>query len=329
MSYKPASFLDKYDKIIFDLDGVITNEQRYWDAAALTLYQLFTEPFDVTYAVNNVSIIRTIILYRDKIVKLLKNLGVNSNWDLTYVVNAFSTILDTFDTVTIYEKIRRLNLPALQLYDYIKENSVIGGRDGDGYKYLISVYQEWYLGDELFKKTYNKPMTAEGKPGLANMEEPLLDLDKTRLVLETLSKYKTIGIASGRVFEEAFYPLDKWKIFDLFDTDYVSTYTDIINAEEQTGVFPLTKPHYFLFTRSAVGNTVSYSDIVDKKINKEILKNTLAVGDAGADLFSAQQSGMDFLAVLSGIDGAKSRSFFEQNNATYIINNIFDLIEEE
>ena len=329
MGYKPASFLNKYDKIIFDLDGVITNEQRYWDAAALTLYQLFSEPFDVNYAVNNVSIIRTIILYRDKLVKLLKNLGVNSNWDLTYVIYAFSTIIDTYDTVTIYEEIKRLNLPALQLYDYIKENSVIGGRDGDAYKYLVSVYQEWYLGDELFKKTYNTPMTAGGKPGLAYTEVPLLDSDKTKLVLETLSKYKTIGIASGRVFDEAFLPLDKWNMFDFFDKEHIATYTDILSAEEETGVFPLTKPHYFLFTRGAVGNKVSYKDILDRNFDKDILKSTLAVGDAGADLFSAQQSGLDFAAVLTGVDGKKSREFFEKNNANYIIDNIFDLIEEE
>ena len=32
-------FLNKYDTVIFDLDGVITSEQCYWDAAALTVWE--------------------------------------------------------------------------------------------------------------------------------------------------------------------------------------------------------------------------------------------------------------------------------------------------
>ena len=32
--------LEKFDKIIFDMDGVITSEYMYWEAAALTVYEL-------------------------------------------------------------------------------------------------------------------------------------------------------------------------------------------------------------------------------------------------------------------------------------------------
>ena len=32
-----------FDKIIFDMDGVITSEFIYWDAAALTIYELLDD----------------------------------------------------------------------------------------------------------------------------------------------------------------------------------------------------------------------------------------------------------------------------------------------
>lgn len=31
---------NKFDKLIFDMDGVITSEYIYWDTAALTVYEL-------------------------------------------------------------------------------------------------------------------------------------------------------------------------------------------------------------------------------------------------------------------------------------------------
>ena len=36
MKFQPNNF----DKIIFDMDGVVTSEYIYWDAAALTVYEL-------------------------------------------------------------------------------------------------------------------------------------------------------------------------------------------------------------------------------------------------------------------------------------------------
>ena len=39
MAYKPAPFLEKYDTILFDMDGVITSEEMYWKAAALIVHE--------------------------------------------------------------------------------------------------------------------------------------------------------------------------------------------------------------------------------------------------------------------------------------------------
>ena len=188
--------MGKYDTVIFDLDGVITSEQKYWDAAALTVYQLITEPFDVGYASRNVSLIRTLMFYNDRTITLLKDLGVNSNWDLAYVVYAFMQILGTYDSVAVFESIKKLNLTALKLYEYIETHTALGGRNGDAYKYLVKIFQEWYLGDELYRAVYTDGLSVGGKPGLAHDEQPLLDKDKTVKLLKTLSEAKTLGVAN-------------------------------------------------------------------------------------------------------------------------------------
>lgn len=85
-------FLDRYDTLIFDMDGVITSESAYWDAAALTVREFLSDKrhfgdgdIDVSYMSDNVEAIRNEIFLNDKIITYFKSIGVNSNWDLGYI----------------------------------------------------------------------------------------------------------------------------------------------------------------------------------------------------------------------------------------------------
>lgn len=96
---KLKTFTDKYNKIIFDMDGVMTSEQCYWDTAALTVYELLnsrkyfgSRALDLSNVFANVKMIRSLIFSNDEIITVLKNKGVNSNWDLAYVVFCASII---------------------------------------------------------------------------------------------------------------------------------------------------------------------------------------------------------------------------------------------
>ena len=78
-SRKPALFLKGIEKIIFDMDGVITSEQNYWSAAALTVYEMFYSNQyygDCTIKTNlveeEVFNIRREIFLADKTINLLK-----------------------------------------------------------------------------------------------------------------------------------------------------------------------------------------------------------------------------------------------------------------
>ena len=85
-------FLDNYDLLLFDMDGVITSEQAYWTCAALTVYEMrHSKAHFGTEQVNRSAMlaererIRREVFLDDSVIALLKDKGVNSNWDLAYV----------------------------------------------------------------------------------------------------------------------------------------------------------------------------------------------------------------------------------------------------
>jgi phosphoglycolate phosphatase-like HAD superfamily hydrolase len=81
------------DLVIFDLDGVITNEAAYWDAAGLTLHELLYSPrywnvggaaayHPATTAAASRRISRSVL--PEALIVALKARSVNSNWDTCY-----------------------------------------------------------------------------------------------------------------------------------------------------------------------------------------------------------------------------------------------------
>ncbi len=146
-------------------------EENNLNCVALTLYQLFSDNFDVNYANRNVKMIRTIILYRDKLVSACKNLNVRLNGDMAYIIYGISQILGTFDTPSIYDEIERLNLDGTELFKYVSENSCLGGKDDDAYNYIVKIYNEWFYGEENYNKHFDDAMSVPGKKCFGLIEE--------------------------------------------------------------------------------------------------------------------------------------------------------------
>ena len=66
-----AEILKNIKKIIFDLDGVLTNENAYFITLRLTLGKIFALPPSAIAPLEHI--------------KQLKQLAINSNWDATYI----------------------------------------------------------------------------------------------------------------------------------------------------------------------------------------------------------------------------------------------------
>ena len=89
-----------------------------------------------------------------------------------------------------------------------------------------------------------------------------------------------------------------------------------------------TKPHPYMFLKALYGTDYDDKKLIDGNYNKNKIKTTLVVGDAGADILAAQAMGADFCAVLTGIQGEKARKYFENLKAAYILNSVLDFVEE-
>ena len=103
--------LKKLNTLIFDLDGVITSEIKYWNTAKLTVWELicsdnylglndyFGQSLDVSTRLLDIGkrIIPNDFIYQ------LKSRAINSNWDLTFFVFSLH-LLSIFQEVKKNEK---------------------------------------------------------------------------------------------------------------------------------------------------------------------------------------------------------------------------------
>ncbi len=331
--------LNDYDKIIFDLDGVITSELSYWYGAALTAYELLVSykhygvaGIDREWIRKQYKEVYNTIMCGGRTVKAVKRLGVNTNWDLCHIVFCVSKYLNPdlssldaehFQSVCMF--IENIDMKAPELYNAISALAEQAcpefeeghfKRDGEFFeKELMGLFDEWYLGCDEFD-------------GLREDEELLLDPEEIENVLKALSeKGIKLGIGTGRPRDEAECPLLKYDLYKYFDKELVATYDEIKNAEESLNLnYALAKPDPFVFLKAALGKDHSDKDIIDGNYTYGELDKTLVVGDALSDLLAANKGGFDFLGVLTGVDGEGAREWLEENKADYVLDSILNMI---
>jgi phosphoglycolate phosphatase-like HAD superfamily hydrolase len=80
--------------ILFDVDGVLLSEEHYFDASALTVWEMLnsrnylglqSEKFKTNYSEDEIKDIRETVFENDKVLKFLKSRGLNANWDMIYL----------------------------------------------------------------------------------------------------------------------------------------------------------------------------------------------------------------------------------------------------
>lgn len=103
--------------ILFDVDGVLLSEEHYFDASALTVWELLIScnylalapgKFKTDYNETEIKAIREQVFEGDKVLKLLKSRGLNANWDMIYLSFSHQLIhLLTQIKDTEFEKINK------------------------------------------------------------------------------------------------------------------------------------------------------------------------------------------------------------------------------
>ena len=313
----------RYPIVLFDMDGVMTQELYYWKTAAMTVWEfLYHQPPD-EMAAREAAIFERVFCGRS-IIHYAKEAGVNTNYDLSYVTAAlaysFREEENPFTRVLEFFQHQPGRVPAL--YDRCRERA--GGKEweyqGEIWQQLHDLFQSWYLGN------------GRDKPGMMQLEQPLFPVPKLKEFLERLrEKGISAGIGTGRPRGEIVPHLKRWGLLELFDPERIVTQTEIEAAQMTARALgrevALSKPHFYIFGKGMCG--LSYDDmaILDRKFPSWLQEQTLVVGDAGADLYAARDLGVDFAAVLTGVSGEQERGFFERMHAEYIFRDLFGLLE--
>jgi phosphoglycolate phosphatase-like HAD superfamily hydrolase len=99
LAIDPVTYSD-LQLLIFDLDGVITSEEKYWNTARLTAWELLCQPqalglanyFGAQLAAPAAVLAAGEAVISTDFITELKNRAVNSNWDLTFFVFSLQLI---------------------------------------------------------------------------------------------------------------------------------------------------------------------------------------------------------------------------------------------
>ena len=181
---------------------------------------------------------------------------------------------------------------------------------------IKQIFQEIYLGQELFKSTYNlKPQVYSGD-GHILREKVLID----RSVLETLGRDNILAIATGRPRTEAEYPLKHYDLSKYFNMMYALD--DCLAAEERILLekgekVSLSKPHPFMLDAIADG-------IKDK------FSGYYYVGDMPDDMLAAANSRFGFKSIGITVSAPNKLALeieLKRAGADYLVDS-FDALKE-
>ncbi|TRL79139.1 HAD family hydrolase [Staphylococcus haemolyticus] len=363
--------------ILFDVDGVFLSEERCFDTSALTIEALLkSEHFlglDKSFKLNTLSDetinnIRSKVFNNDLILNRLKSMGLNSNWDMLFVVFCihFIQLIKQFNFQEIKDIVEDNQFSAKSIQgiqslinrdfkiDYELPMNFInhsqGGKNNiyaeleqyakkelnvndarlfklNGPLWFVArdLYQELYMGSELFEQVEEKPSNLDGINGFIYHETVLRPIEEIKSLLNSLKeKGYHLAIATGRPRTETLVPFESLGLKAFFSDNHIVTASDVMEAENEYPDFiPLGKPNPFCYIATLYGNNKeNYKQFItqqDQIVNKE---DVIIVGDSLADLFCAKQIGATFIGTLTGLKGQEARKELEHHEADYIVDHI-------
>ena len=267
--------------------------------------------------------------------------GLNNDWDLTFVViNLLFSLVDNpgiherrdpwtryrqtisrCDAACVVEFLESTERPlATLLKQHGRHNdqfidSLYKGDVGSG-NIIKQIFQEIYLGEELFRSTYRLDPAVYRNEGFILREKVLID----RRLLAELSKNNVLAVATGRPRAEAEYPLNHFHLYQFFS--HILTLDDCLSEEkrimEEEGRFvSLSKPDPFM---------------LDAIVNRcrESLDGIYYVGDMPDDMVAAARSEAGYKGI-GILFSAPDKNSLEEKligaGADYIVDNFGALKE--
>jgi len=260
--------------ILFDLDGVITSERVYWNCGGLALARYLDKEIPKNTK-EKVKLAQELL--PDKVIQRLKNAGINSNWDITYVASIIiKKGLDMDKFLDELEKRRYVGMDYFKLLDEIdpsEEHKREGGSWKESHERFHTCYQE-----------------------LKGTDEPVISLDGIKAALEELDGIGLkLGIVTGRPLSEVKPTLSRWGLWDYFDKNIIVTDDEVQIESKKRGVH-IGKPDPWPIQHAIARNEGCNESEVGR-----FAKDYLFVGDSTSDVISAKNAGVPIICVNTGI----------------------------
>lgn len=275
--------------------------------------------------------------------KVKQNGGLNNDWDLTCCViellcsqvshpeipnradtradfwNRFKKAIALLDVGELAAYLIAHRYPLTRLLEALGRvedpwvRSFFTGDVGTG-NIIKQMFQEIYLGKNLFQSTYGIQPIVQVDEGLINNETLLLG----GAAIRDLASENLLAIATGRPRNEAAYPLNRFKIKDCFRRVY--THDDCVRAEadihrKQGKHAFLGKPNPFMLDAIA-------SDISDP------VHRYYYIGDMPDDMVAARRSRFAYEGVgvtFSAEDREGLKNALLRSGAVHIANDVEEL----
>jgi len=288
--------------IIFDLDGVIIDVSMSYRETIRQSTKLF---FKGSKGWKNLP---DPLFSLSELESVKQGGGLNNDWDLTCLVISLlfpfvktPTIFEDKDNWERYKKtIQHSDVSALAeflkstqqpLTALLEERGTLNDEfvqslyveDVGSGNIIKQIFQEIYLGNDLFQSTYSIPAKFYTGEGYMNRENLLID----KSILKKLSAKSIMAIATGRPEAEAFFALDFFDIKKYFT--YVYTLDDCLKEEKR--VFnskgkkvALSKPNPYML------------DAIKERSYHAVSK-WYYVGDMPNDMIAASRSKAGFIGI--------------------------------
>lgn len=325
--------MNKKNLIVFDMDGVLIDvSNSYRDTVRQTAKLFFKS------APSSEKLPETLFPLTD-LAAVKQSGGLNNDWDLSCLV--ISLLFNLIEKPPVYESkdpreryqetIRQCDVRSLakflrsvpnplsellQRAGKTKNPFIDGLYRGDvGSGNLIKqIFQEVYLGKDLFAATYGLDPQFYQDEGLIHREIPLID----RSMLETLAENSILAIATGRPRAEAQYPLARFNLERYF-TDVLAL-EDCLEEEKRRSQkegkrVSLSKPDPFML------------DAIAAK-QKNPVAGCFYIGDMPDDMIAAKKSAAGYKGIgmiMAAADKQSLKKELLRAGADYIIENFKQL----
>ena len=330
-----GAILKSKNLIIFDMDGVLIDVSGSYRDVVRQTTKLFFQP------ARSWEKLPQPLFELSDLAAVKHSGGLNNDWDLTcavinllYSLAPRSAISESRDPWTRWQEtlsgsdvtgiarffastdqplatlLKNKGKPANEFISDMYQNDVGSGN------IIKQIFQEIYLGGELFQRTYElKPQIYSGE-GYILKEKVLID----RSVLEDLGRNNMLAIATGRPGAEAEYPLKHFDLKKYFSLIY--TLDDCLQEEERIFAekgekVSLSKPHPFMLNAIA-------DDLKDK------FAGYYYVGDMPDDMLAAANSRFEFKSIgimVSAPDRSALENELKKAGADYLAED-FDALKK-